>query len=424
MLPVVVIGAGAAGLFAALFAAQAGARVLLLETRSRPGAKIRASGGGRCNLLPSVATPDDFFSQSSPRLVRNILGHWPLEEVRAFFEGPLGIPLTLEATGKLFPTSNRAKDVVDALLAAIDQAGVALRGNARVVGLDRLVGGGLQVRFADAPPLAAQRVILAPGGMSLPRTGSDGAGWQLARRLGHSLVPDAPALVPLLTATPSLHTLSGLSLPAQLSVGAVGGARPLLVEVGDLLFTHRGLSGPVGLNSSRLLAQHHRLPPDAPRQDLRLTACWGGAVAWDQRLRQDDRLGVGALLRQHVPRRLGSLLLEESGVPAEACLGALGRPQRQRLLGLLAAYPVPVVGDEGYRQAEVTTGGVPLNEVVSRSMQSRLCPELYFAGEMLDVTGRLGGYNFLWAWVTGRIAGRGAAAAAAASVVAADEAVG
>ncbi len=195
--PVAIIGAGAAGLMAAIFAARGPRPVLLLESMSRPGQKILISGGGRCNVLPSHAAPSDFITDASPHLVRKILAAWPLAEVRRFFEADLGVPLQEEPeTGKLFPVANRASAVLDALLAAANERQVSLRTTVRVTGLQRSVEG-WQVQLASGEAILASSVILATGGLSVPATGSDGAGLQIAQSLGHSIVPTYPALVPL-----------------------------------------------------------------------------------------------------------------------------------------------------------------------------------------------------------------------------------
>src|SRR5262245_48048733 len=197
--PVVVAGAGAAGMAAALFAGREGARVLLLETRPRPGAKIRVSGGGRCNVLPSEVALDDFHTSGSRHTLRNILFSWPLAPVREFFERDLGVPLRIEPTGKMFPVSERPLDVVEALLRECASAGVVLEGSFPVAEIRRCTSGTarFEILAADGRRVLAHRVVLATGGLSLPKTGSDGRGLEMARALGLAVVPTYPALVPL-----------------------------------------------------------------------------------------------------------------------------------------------------------------------------------------------------------------------------------
>ena len=400
---VAIVGAGAAGLLAAIFARRAGAEVLLLETRARPGAKIRVSGGGRCNVLPSQAELDDFASSGSRNAVRNVLRSWPLDRVRAFFEAELGIPLKVEATGKVFPASDQARDVVDGLLGECGRLGVRLVEEFRVTQLTPCAGG-FVLEGADGRRVTARRVVLASGGLSLPRTGSDGAGLRFARALGHHLEVDHPALVPLLSDETRLTTLAGLSLPVELR--ACRGQKVMECRGGDFLFTHRGFSGPVVLDISR-----HVTSPVAGGVEVRVA--WRGADApdWDALLRQGGTRQVSTVLRDELPRRLADALIEIANVSAEKKLSTLSREERKRLVEGLSDYPLPIAGDEGYATAEVTAGGVPLGELYLKTLESRLVPGLHFAGEILDVVGHIGGYNFLWAWVTGRKAGEGAAGA-------------
>jgi len=401
------VGAGAAGLTAAIFAARAGARVLLLETRPAPGAKIRASGGGRCNVLPSAVTLDDFHTSGSRTALRNILFSWPLDAVRTFFETDLGVPLKREETGKLFPVDDDPRRVVAALVAACRTAGVPLHGEFRVTRAQR--PGATAPRFALTAAaggrVTCDRLVLATGGLSLPKTGSDGHGFALARAWGHALVPPYPALVPLLCDDRRWRALAGVSLPAR--VRAVRGGRAAGEErTGSFLFTHRGFSGPVVLDMSR-----HLTGPAGEGMQLRVR--WGGddAPDWDDLLRRGGARPLAALLAERLPRRLAERLLDEAGLQPAVRAADLTREARLALTGALTDFPLPVAGNEGYRTAEVTGGGVPLGEVSPRTLESRIVPGLHFAGEILDGTGRIGGFNFLWAWVTGRKAGLAAAAA-------------
>jgi hypothetical protein len=397
--PVVVIGAGAAGLMAAACAASGPRPVLLLEGSARPGRKILISGGGRCNVLPSQAAPSDFVSDGAPHLVRRILAAWPLAAAQRYFEADLGVPLRLEAeSGKLFPATDRAHTVLDALLTATVSRGVTLRLAARVTGLEP-TGDGWTVRLASGEALAAGRVILATGGLSVPATGSDGAGLRLAEALGHRIIPPYPALTPLLGEQPGHRALAGVSLRATARAGVAG--RWAAQATGGFLFTHRGYSGPAVLNVSHVAARSRI--GGGPRPQV--TVQWSdlGAAAWEAELRGT----VGPLLpllRRRLPERLAGLLLAETGL-TEVAGAHLRREERLRLVEALCRYALPWTGDEGYRTAEVTGGGVALGEVDPASLQSRRARGLYLCGEILDAFGPIGGYNFLWAWVTGRSAG-------------------
>lgn len=401
-----VIGGGAAGLFAGMFAAMEGARVLILESKEKPGAKIRVSGGGRCNILPSEVALENFHSSGSEKTLRNILFSWPLQAVRAFIEDTLELPLVLEeATGKLFPRSQSARDVVAAVLGGCTRQGVEIRGEARVTGLQKMSPQGFLVELAAGPPVRAERVVLASGGLSYPRTGSDGAGLQFAIRLGHAIVSTRPALVALTTDDQRFTELSGISLPVRLR--AVRDGKTVEERTRELLFTHRGFSGPVVMDLSR----HVTGGDGDPTRPAQLMAGWLAIPAseWLDRLARSGGRQVRQVVAERLPRRLAQLVMSLADLPADRKASELRRKERERIIEALTCCPLPITGHEGYPKAEVTAGGVPLGEVQPKTLESRLVPGLYFCGEILDVVGHIGGYNFLWAWVSGRRAGEGAA---------------
>jgi len=402
--PIAVIGAGAAGLLAAIFSrptASQGAgssrRVLLLERTRDGGRKILVSGGGRCNVLPSQLEPARFVTDSSPNTLRKMLHSWPLAEQRRFFEDEVGLELVLEPeTGKLFPASNSARQVRDGLVALARRRGVEIRFESLVEGLAPRPDGGWSIRLRDGDGIIAASVILATGGKSLPGTGSDGLGFELVRGLGHTIHPTYPALTPL-TAEPPRHAdLAGISL--DVTITAPGPGKGFTTR-GGFLFTHRGYSGPAVLDISHL-AVRSRLPLLVQWTDL-------DAATWDRALREGSG-SVAGPLRRHLPDRLAEALLGEAGIEAGRPLHQLRREERLRLIELLTRYPLPWTGDEGYRKAEVTGGGVALSEVDPRTLESRLHPGLFLCGEILDAFGPIGGHNFAWAWATGRAAGLGA----------------
>jgi predicted Rossmann fold flavoprotein len=397
---VIVIGAGAAGLMAAIHAAERGASVVVLERTKDGGRKILISGGGRCNVLPSRIDPGRFVSESSPALVRKLLLSWPLAAQRAFFEERLGIPLALEDdTGKLFPASNRARDIRDGLVAEARRLGVVFHFEVAVVDL-LPAEPGWRVKLPDGGELAARAVVLTTGGLSVPATGSDGTGLAITRRLGHTVRQTYPALTPL-TTDPAVHAmLAGITVTATLE--AKGDGRRIHTTDG-LLFTHRGYSGPAVLDLSHV-AVRSRLA--GRREPIR--ACWSAVddTGWETRLTERSPRGVLTILREALPARLAEQLLAEAGVDGATQLAQLKREDRRRLIDYLVRYSLPWTGDEGYKKAEVTGGGVALEEVHSQTMESRLHPGLHLAGEILDAFGPIGGYNFSWAWSTGRLAGR------------------
>lgn len=388
---VLVVGAGAAGLVAAIFARRAGADVTLLEATADPGQKILISGGGRCNVLPSRFEPDRFVSED-PRTAMRMLKAWRLEAVRAFFEDELGVPLALEEdSGKLFPVSNRARDVRDALLSEAGRAGVRLVRGVRLTGIGVRP---LAAATGEGASFPAGAIVLATGGLSIPKTGSDGAGIAVARGLGHRVVEPYPALTPLKTASAEHRALAGVSLPATLRLGAPARAS----SSGGFLFTHGGYSGPSVLD----LSHHVVRDPAAP-----LRAAWGGisAATWEERLRPAGSETVGGAVARLLPGRLAEVVLGGCAVDRGMRLAQLRREERVRLIGALSDSRLPVSGHEGFARAEVTGGGVALSEVDPVTLESRRVPGLYLCGEILDAFGPIGGHNFLWAWVTGRTAG-------------------
>ena len=389
---VAVIGAGAAGLVAAAWSARSGAETTLIERTADGGRKILISGGGRCNVLPSALAPDRFVTDSPPYLLRAMLRAWPLHEQRAFFEHDLQVPLVLEPdSGKLFPASDRAKDVRDALVAHAKTAGVRLQFDTRVTDIIQTASGFTVVTSADA--IECQRLILSTGGLSVPATGSDGSGLDMVRRLGHRMIDPYPALTPLL-GDGSHESLAGVSLPVRLRARV---DQKTLETEGGFLFTHRGYSGPAVLDLSHLTSRGER--PVIRAQWSPLTQ-----QQWAREF-EAPSASVATLLARHIPARLSERLMTETGVPADRRTSALKRAERLALVEALTAYVVPWTGNEGYKKAEVTGGGVALTDVDPKTLESRHVPGLYLCGEMLDAFGPIGGHNFSWAWATGHTAG-------------------
>jgi hypothetical protein len=408
--PIVVVGAGAAGTMAAIFAAEGGRDVLLLESTNNGGRKIVISGGGRCNVLPSRAQPSQFITASSPNTLKKILLSWPLAEQRRFFEETLGIPLALEEeTGKLFPVSNRSRDVRDGLYDLARRRGTEIVFDTRVTGLKPPVSDRPWRVVTDGGEVHAASVILATGGLSVPASGSDGTGLRIAERLGHTIHATYPALTPLICDPPRHAGLAGISLEVELEAPL---SRGRFVTHGGFLFTHRGYSGPAVLDISHL-AVLSEMDGGRP-QEIRVRWTETDADGWDRRLREGGGGEVGPLVRRHLPTRLADVLLQESGIDPNRPLAELRREERAALVEVLARYPLPWTGNEGYRKAEVTGGGVALSEIHPRTLESRLRQGLYLCGEMLDAFGPIGGYNFLWGWATGRAAGLGASRASVA----------
>ncbi len=400
---VVVVGAGAAGTMAAIFAAGVGAETLLLERTPDGGRKILISGGGRCNILPSRNDEAKFVTDSSRNTLRKMLRSWPLAEQISFFETEAGLPLSQEAeTGKLFPASSRARDVRDRLFALARRRGVQISMNTLVTSLSPR-GSLWLIERAGGPPIEADAVVVATGGLSVPKSGSDGKGLEILRRLGHVVHPTYPALTPLTAPASALSNLAGISLPVTVT------ARDLersATASGGFLFTHHGYSGPSILDVS-----HVAVRSQGEAAPARLSVQWTarGEVQWTAALRPEGSRTVAGALRGTMPERLGAAIAEAAGVDPGRPLSRLLREERIRLVELLTRGDLPWAGHEGYAKAEVTGGGVSLAEVDPRTMESRRCPNLYLCGEALDAFGPIGGYNFQWAWATGRAAGIGSA---------------
>jgi predicted Rossmann fold flavoprotein len=389
---------------AAIFAAEMGAPVVLVDGTRDGGRKILISGGGRCNVLPSQLEHSRFISASSPNTLRKILRSWPLQEQRRFFEGDLGIPLVSEPdTGKLFPASNRARDVRDGLLDLARGREVSLKFGSAATGLRRPEKGeAWQVLLQDGTQIRAVAVILATGGLSVPQTGSDGKGFQFATRLGHSIHETYPALTPLRGESRLHRALAGVSLEVTLRAGR---GRDEIQARGGFLFTHGGYSGPAVLDVSHVAVRGR----EPKREKIFVQWTEMDSESWDEELRASGVGNVGTIVRRTMPTRLADVLLEEAKVDPDRSRAQLRKEERVRLVQVLCHYELPWVGHEGYKKAEVTGGGVPLAEINSVTMESKVASGLFLCGEILDCFGPIGGYNFFWAWATGRAAGLGAA---------------
>lgn len=410
----VVIGAGAAGLFAAVSAGRAapGSRVLALDSARTLGAKILVAGGGRCNVTHH-AVDESAYAGSSPHAIKKVLRQFTVEETVAFFAAQ-GVQLNREETGKLFPTTDHARTVLDALLAAAREAGVELRHPWRVARVIKR-GDVFVIENDGGETIEARRVVLATGGKSLPKSGSDGHGHVLARSLGHSITPAEeaggpfPSLVPLLLQKGHwLTALSGITLETTLDLRTSTGKR-LKAFTGSTLLTHVGLSGPAVLDMSRYYTAARR----ADSGTVLTLAVLPGETAETLRgafERHAQQSVLRFLTERGLAERLARGVCSACGLDTTSTLRALTREQRQGLTTALTALPLPITGDRGWLFAEVTAGGVPLAEVHLDTMESRVCPGLHLCGEVLDVDGRIGGFNFQWAWSSGFVAGRGSAA--------------
>jgi predicted Rossmann fold flavoprotein len=421
---IAIVGAGAAGLAAGIFASEAFAepgrgtgtfskpkvaipalRIVLLDGAKTIGAKILVSGGGRCNVTHEEVRPGDFHG--SQPVVRNILAAFPTQATREWFAS-LGVELKREETGKLFPVTDKAHTVLHALTNRCRELGIAILPRHRVS--DVIAVDGFLVQHEQGE-LHAGRVIMATGGRSLPRTGSDGHGWEIVRRLGHTVTSCHPALVPLVLGETIFHAeLSGLSQETELTT-LVDGKR-VDRRIGSMLWTHFGVSGPVAMDASRFWTIAHA---EGATVEVRCNFLPG--VDFDEAERRliaqmeaRPKLSVGKTLGYQIPERLATALCRYCEIDPGTPAGQLAREARRKLVHALTGLPLPILRDRGWNYAEVTAGGVPLDEINFRTMESRKVHGLHLIGEMLDCDGRIGGFNFQWAWASGYLGGRGAVA--------------
>ncbi len=401
------IGGGAAGCMAALTAAERGAKVTLLERNSKLGRKLYITGKGRCNVT-NASTVGECVANTphNGRFLMGALTRFPPEEVMAFFEGR-GVSLKVERGQRVFPRSDKAADIIDALLIALRRAGVDIV-QERAQALECKDGAVTGVKGERGQRFPCQAVVLATGGLSYPATGSTGDGYRMAKTVGHTIQPCRGSLVPLVAK--DCAPMQGLSLRnVELAVKNSGG-KTIFKEQGELLFTHFGLSGPLVLSASAHLRDFDREKYTA-FIDLKPALDW---ETLDRRLvrefTQEANRDLRRVLETLEPKSLISLMLERAGLPGDQKANSVTKAQRHSLLETLKALEFPIEGVRPVEEAIVTAGGVTVTEVSPKDMSSKLCKGLFLAGEILDVDAYTGGFNLQIAWATGRAAGFGAAA--------------
>ena len=399
---VIVIGAGAAGLMAAIHAAERGRHVLLLEKGKKPGVKILMSGGTRCNITHDCDARGivTAFGPNGKFLHSALAAFGPADAV-AFFEAE-GVATKVEDTGKVFPVSNKALDVLNALLRRLHRSGATLALNEPATAIDEAEGG-----FTVTTPsrtVRCQHVVITTGGLSFPGCGTTGDGYGFAKQFGHTVTKTSPALVPLKLDAPWVKSLMGVTLPVGLKV--LEGDKVLAARGGSMLFAHFGLTGPAPLDVSKAVSGHA-----TPRSlTLEIDFLPGETeTAIDDFLKHESVVSAKQLLAGVLSRKLTRRLCEElmgiCGLPVDRTAAALSKADRQALAAAMKRLRTPLAGTLGYEKAEVTAGGVALSEVDHKTMQSKRKPGLFLAGEVLDLDGWIGGYNFQSAWATGWLAG-------------------
>jgi len=403
---VCIIGAGPAGLMAAIHAAAENASVLLVERNATAGRKLLLTGGGRCNFT-HAGGPEEIAKTfgKAGRFLRHSLYELPPQDVREFFHAR-GLASTAEPGGCVFPISNRAADVRDILVAEAESPGVRFLYESPVQDI-AAHGSGFVVR-SKGQEIAASHVIIATGGISWPQTGSTGDGYHFAARLGHTVVPPRPALVPLVTRETWPGELAGVSVP-DVRMRATTSEHKC-TSTGAMLFTQRGLGGPAAQDLSRFLtdevSQGTSIPIEIsllpqlnePQLDRKL----------QQALQAHPKKAVANVLSEFVPRQLAHVLCRLAKCDPDGEAGQLPADKRKRIVGTIEKLPLSVTGAEPIAKATVTQGGVSRSEIDPRTMESKIRPGLFFAGEVIDLDGPCGGYNLQMCWSTGAVAGRSA----------------
>lgn len=429
---VIVIGAGPAGMLAAGRAAEEGANVLLLEKNSQPGRKILVTGKGRCNLT-NACDADEYIANmvGNGSFLFSAFHAFPSSEVIRFFND-LGLPTKVERGSRVFPVRDRAMDVVDTLQRYLKGDRVEIRYHTAADGIHVENGRATAVTATTGERFHGNSLILATGGASYPGTGSTGDGYRIAEALGHTIVPLKPALIPLEVVEPWIGQLQGLSLRnvrATAWTEARSGEKKLGEEFGEMLFTHYGVSGPIIFTLSRpvaaALAKIEREGGERKRGGRSQSAGVWLSInlkpalseeQLDSRLQRDltrfSRKQFRNSLDELLPKKMIPVFVDLSGIPPEKPVHQITRGERQRLLELLTDFRVTVTGTRPLREAIVTAGGVSVKEIDPRTMESRMVPGLFFAGEVIDVDGNTGGFNLQTAFCTGYLAGKHAARAA------------
>lgn len=399
---IAIIGAGAAGLMAAIHAGRSNPnrKIVLLDGAARIGKKILIAGGGRCNVTHYKVSEND-YAGASRNAIKKVLRRFDVRPTVEFFQ-ELGIELKQEETGKLFPTTNKAATVLDALISEVEKY-CEIRNPCRVDTVCKIEEG-FEIS-GDWGTLVAGKVILATGGKSIPKTGSDGHGFEIAKTLGHTLTPQIfPSLVPLkLSAEHFICSLKGITVPAAFELWSGTGKKFQRFQ-NSTLCTHFGLSGPSVLDISR-----YYIDAKGNDESTQLTINW--IPEWDSEifasiLKKEKKLTPMQLLRTKLPDRLAKVLVgnlseELQNLP----VNQLPKQIRKDWIKIVTCFPLEITGNRGFDFAEATAGGVPLTEINLKTMESRINPGLFLCGEICDVDGRIGGFNFQWAWSSGYTAG-------------------
>lgn len=409
MSQVIIIGAGAAGLLAGISAAQEGAQVTILEKMAQPGKKILITGKGRCNITNASDLPEIIKNlPGNGRFLNSALHGFTNDDIVELLESH-GLPTKVERGNRVFPVSDKARDVVDTLLKIYYGLGGKLLCSHKVTGILTAGGAVTGVKTVNGT-FTCDRVILCAGGSSYPGTGSDGSGVKLAAALGHTITPLRPSLVPLESDYPYVNDLQGLSL-RNVKGELKADGKKIAEEFGEMLFTHFGVSGPIILSLSNKASEAL-----AKGQEVELVIDLKPALSpekLDARIQRDfaqySRKQLANGMKDLLPQRLIPVLCDMAYLDENKYVNQISREERRRLLEALKAFTVPITGTRPIAEAIVTAGGVAVKEINPKTMASKLVQGLYFAGEVMDVDGYTGGYNLQAAFSSGYAAGKAAA---------------
>lgn len=396
---VLIIGAGAAGLTASIFCSKKYKNVVILERTNKAGKKIMISGGTRCNVLPVSMTYEDYFTSSSKNLMKNIFKSWSIKDCFNWLNNEITLKMVTEIeSNKWFPASNSAKEVRDLLLSKAEYQGVKVFYEQSVENIYKEDGKWF-CNTKNGNKFIANKIIIATGGASLPEIGTDGTGYKLMKELGHNINKTYPALTPLKGVHPNNTLIAGISLNVDLNIKIDN--KKLKAERSGFLFTHKGFSGPSILD----LSHYAILAMEKSQSKPEIIVNWANINEDEWRnILLSSKGNVLNKLKEYLPNRLAESLANELNIQ-DLNFNDLKKDQRNKLIENLTRYKLKYTGHEGYKKAEVTGGGIPLEEINTSTMESKLFNDLYLCGEILDVFGRIGGFNFYWAWVTGRLAG-------------------
>ena len=411
---VVVIGGGPAGMMAAGRAGELGARVLLLEKKSQPGIKLLMTGNGRCNITSKIAEPRILvkkFGQNG-KFLFSALSEFGVKETMEFFESR-GVKLKIEDNNRVLPKIGRAQDVLDVLLKYLKDASVKIKIDAEVREIIKKGKKIEKIILADGEEIIADNFIIATGGKSYPQSGSNGDGYKWLKKLGHEIIEPKPALTPIILKEKFIKKLEGLSLSGvKVSLFKISeelnDKKPINSEVGDIIFTANGLSGPAVLNLSRVVVM--ALP-----EKLKLSLDFFpdlSNIELEKKIRTEfennkNKTLVG-YLEKIVPRRLAEVIIDLAKIDSQKAVHSVTKEERKKIIELLKEFSLLVQEVAGFDKAMITVGGVKLSEVDQKTLKSKLIDNLYLAGEVLDLAGPTGGFNLQVCWSTGYLAGQSA----------------